>query len=76
MFLFHYSTNRQSFNVILFFFSRYQTKRVKFLIRQLMTSQTLRFIFDYLLKHSLTGKKGQEDRNTKSFNILRPKTAF
>ena len=39
-------------------FSRYQTKCViKFLFRQLMTSLTLRFIFDQPLKQWLTGEK-------------------
>ena len=38
MFLIEYSINGQSFSVIPFFFSRYQTKCVvKFLFRQLMT---------------------------------------
>ena len=39
-------------------FSRYQTKRViKFLFRQSMTSQTLRFFLDQPLKQWLTGEK-------------------
>ena len=47
--------------------SRYQTKCViKFLFRQLMTSETLRFIFDQPLKQWLTGEKGGEDGNTKN----------
>ena len=42
----------------LFSFSRYQTKcLIKLLFRQLMTSQTLRFILDRALKQWLTGKK-------------------
>ena len=41
-----------------FSFSRYQTKFViKFLLRQLMTSKTLRFVLDQRLKQWLTGKK-------------------
>ena len=45
----------------LFSFSRYQTKCViKFLFRQLMTSQTLRFILDRAVKQWLTGKKERE----------------
>ena len=47
--------------------SRYQTKCViKFLFRQLMTSETLRFIFDQPLKQWLTREKGGEDGNTKN----------
>ena len=47
----------------LFSYSRYQTKCViKFLFRELMTSQTLRFIFDQWL----TGGKRGEEGNTKS----------
>ena len=50
----------------LFSISRYQTKRViKFLFRQLMTSQTLRFILDQALKQWLTRTKRGEDGNTK-----------
>ena len=53
-----------------YFFSslRYQTKCViKFLFRQLITSQTLRFIFDQPLKQWLTGTKRvkYKDGNTK-----------
>ena len=48
-----------------FSFSRYQTKCVKFLFRQLMTLQTLRFIFDQALKQWLTGGNREEDGNTK-----------
>ena len=47
-------------------FSRYQTKCViKFLFRQLMMSQTIRFMLDQPLKQWLTGRKRGEDRNTK-----------
>ena len=50
----------------LVFFSRYQTKCViKFLFRQLMTSQILRFFLDQPLKQRLTGKKRGEEENTK-----------
>ena len=50
----------------LFFFLRYQTKYViKFLFRQLMTSQTLRFIFHQPLKQWLAERKRGEDGNTK-----------
>ena len=46
----------------LFSFSRYQTKCViKFLFRQLMTSETLRFIIDHPLKQCLTGRKKKGD---------------
>ena len=42
----------------LFTFLRYQTKCViKFLFKQLMTSQTLRFFLDQPLKQWLTGEK-------------------
>ena len=47
-------------------FSRYQTKRViKFLFRQIMMSQTLRFFLNQPLKQWLTGKKRGEEENTK-----------
>ena len=49
----------------LFFFSKHQIKCViKFLFRQLMTSETLRFILDQPFKQCLTGRKRGEDRNT------------
>ena len=51
----------------LFSFSRYQIKRViNFLFRQLMTSQTLRFIFEQSLKQWLTERKKGEDGNIKN----------
>ena len=51
----------------LFSFSRYQTKCViKFLFRQLMISQTLRFSLDQPLQQWLTGRKRGEDENTKT----------
>ena len=60
----------------LYSFTRYQTKCViKFLFRQLMTSQTLRFIFDQPLKQWLTGRKRWADRNTKS-EYLQNKKSF
>ena len=47
-------------------FSRYQTKCViKFLFRQLMTSQILRFFLDQPIEQWLTGEKRGEDENTK-----------
>ena len=50
----------------LFSFSRYQTKCViKFLFRQLMMSQTIKFMLDQPLKQWLTGRKIGEDGNTK-----------
>ena len=50
-----------------FSFLRYQTKcLISFLFRQLMTSQTFRFIFDQPLKQWLTGKKRGEDKNTEN----------
>ena len=51
----------------LFSFSRDQAKCViKFLGRQLMTLQTLRFILDQPLKQWLTGRKRGKDGNTKT----------
>ena len=48
-------------------FSRYQTKCIiKLLFRQLMTSETLRFTLDQALKQWLTGRKREEDGNTKN----------
>ena len=50
----------------LFPFSRYQIKYViKFLLRQLMTSKTLRFISIRSLKQWSIGRKIWEDKNTK-----------
>ena len=50
----------------LFSFSIYQTKCVtKFLFRQLMTSESLRFIFEQTLKQWLTGRKRDEEKNKK-----------
>ena len=52
----------------LFSFSRYQTKCViEFLFKQLMTSWTLRFIFDHPPKQWPTGRKRGKDRNTKNW---------
>ena len=49
----------------LFFFSRYQTKRVmKFLFRQLRRHKFLRFILGQGLKQWLTGREKGEDENT------------
>ena len=51
----------------LFSFSTYQTKCVaKLLFRQLMTSWTLRFIFDHPRKQWPTGRKRGKDRNRKN----------
>ena len=61
-----YSIYGQSFSVIPFSFSRYQTKCViEFLFRQLMASWILRFIFDHPLKQWPTGRKKGNDRYTK-----------
>ena len=52
----------------LFSFSRYQTKCVtEFLFRQLMTSWTLRFIFNHPPKQWPTGRKREKDRNIKNW---------
>ena len=51
----------------LFSFSGYQTKYfIEFLFRQLMTSRTLRIIFDHPPKQWPTGRKEVKDRNTKN----------
>ena len=51
----------------LFSFLRYQTKCViKFLFKQLMMSQTVKFMLDQRLKQWLTGRKRGEDGNTKN----------
>ena len=62
----------------LYSFLRYQTKCViKFLFRQFMTSQTLSFIFNQPLKQWLTGRKREEDGNTKiSRQKLKNKKSF
>ena len=57
-------------------FSRYQTKCViKFLSKQLMTSKTLRFIFDHPLKQWLTGKK-EGKTEIRKFEYLENKKSF
>ena len=57
-------------------FSRYETKCViKFLFRQLMTSQVLRFFLDQALRQWLTGKKRVENENTKMW-ISRERKEF
>ena len=66
MFLISYSFSGQSFNILPFPFSRYQTKCViKFLLGKLMMLQTSRFILDQALKQRMTGRKRGEDGNTK-----------
>ena len=61
----------------LFSFTRYQTKCViEFLFRQLMTSGTLRFIFDHPLKQWPTGRKRWEEQTCEKLNISRTKRAF
>ena len=60
-----------------FSFTTYQTKCViKFLFRQLMTLQSLRFIFDQPLKQWLTGRKWWEDGNTKNWISREQKELF
>ena len=60
-----------------FFFSRYQTKCViEFLFRQLMTSWTLKFIFDHPLKQWPTGRKRVKDRNIKMWISREQKELF
>ena len=52
----------------IFSFWRYQAKCiVKSLFRQLMTSESVRFIVDHPLKQWPTGKKWGEDRKTKNW---------
>ena len=60
------------------FFSSKDTKQnvFKFSFRQLMASQTLRFIFDQPLKQQLTGRKRGEDRNTKMWLSQERKELF
>ena len=57
-------------------FSRYQTKCViKSLLRQVMTSQTLRFLLNQNLKQWLTGKK-EGKTNAQKFEYLENKKSF
>ena len=61
----------------LFSFSRYQTKCViKILFRQLMKSQTIRFILDQALKAMADWEKKRGRLKYKHLNILRTKRAF
>ena len=48
----------------------------EFLLRQLMTSWTLRFIFNHLLKQWPTGRKRGEERNTKNWISQEQKELF
>ena len=48
----------------------------EFLLRQLMTLWTLRFIFDHSLKQWLTGRKRRKDRNTKNWISRERKELF
>ena len=60
-----------------FSLSRYQTKCViEFLFRQLMTSWTLRFFFEHLLKQWPTGRKRGKDRSTKNWISQERKELF
>ena len=57
-------------------FARYQTKRViKFLFKQLMTSQILRFFLDQSLRQWLTGKK-EEKTEIQKLEYLEYKKSF
>ena len=83
-FLYDFSKKCAFFNTIsvgkvstpyLFPFPRYQAKCViKFLCRQLMASQTLRFISDQPPKQWLTGWERGEDGNTKIWISRQPKS--
>ena len=53
-----------------------QNALFKFLFRQLMTSETLRFILDQALKQWLTRGKGGEDWNTKTWISWERKELF
>ena len=56
--------------------ARYQTKRViKFLFKQLMTSQILRFFLDQSLRQWLTGKK-EEKTEIQKLEYLEYKKSF
>ena len=60
----------------LFSFRRYQTKWViKFLSRQLMMSQTIRFMLDQPLQQWLTGKK-EEKVEMQKFEYLENEKSF
>ena len=61
----------------LFSFSGYQTKCViEFLFRLLITSWTLRFIFNHPPKQWPTGRKRGKDRNTRNWISWEPKVLF
>ena len=59
--------------IFFFYFSRYQTKCIiKFLFTELMTSQTLRFISNHLLKQCPREKKKEKmkvQKYIKKFNV-------
>ena len=60
----------------LFSFPKYQTKcGIKFLFRQLMKSQTIRFTLDQPLKQWLTWRKIWKDGNT-NFQYLKDEKSF
>ena len=61
----------------LIFFPRYQTKCViKFLFWQMMTSYTLGFLLNRTLMQWLTGKKREEEENTKIWISREQKELF
>ena len=67
-YLFHTPSMDKVSMSCLFSFSGYQTKcDIEFLFRQLMTSGTLRFIFDHPPKQWPTARKRGKDRNTKNW---------
>ena len=49
---------------------------MKFLFRQLMTSESSRFILDQALKQWMTGEKNRGRGKCKNLNISRMKRAF
>ena len=61
----------------IFSFLRYQAKCVsKFLFRQLMTSQTLRFIFDQPLKQWVKEREKERKTEIQKFEYLENEKSF
>ena len=58
------------------FFTRYQTKCVKFLFRQLMTSYTLRFIFNHPVKQWPMGEGDERKSEIQKFEYVQNKKNF
>ena len=76
MLLIYYPAKYKRYSVVPAYLFKISNKMCKLsFYRQLMTSQTLRFIFNHPLKQWPTGKKGGRQKY-KDLNILRTRKVF